>query len=100
MKFLYGLTIVGAIIGGFILVFGVTFSNGAPQEAAVAAIAVAVAVLPYCLARAAHEISSINARAVFQDQQKTQIKLLASIANKLTESGPLNPPQETPPPQD
>lgn len=85
VKLLYGLAIAGAIVGGLILVVGVAGSTGAPQEAAAAAIAVAFGVLPYCLARATHGLSSINARALFQDQQQKQIKLLASIANKLPE---------------
>ena len=99
MKFLYGLTIFGSIVGGFILVIGVAVSDGAPQEAAAATIAVAVVVLPYCLARSAHEISSISARAEFQDQQRTQIRLLASITNELTKSGQSSPTSENHPPQ-
>ena len=83
MKFLYGLTIAGTIVGGLILLVGLTLSNGAPQEAAVAAVAVAFAVLPYRLARAAHGISSINARSAFLDEQHAQTKLLAAIANNL-----------------
>ena len=86
MKFLYGLTIASAIVGGFVLLVGVTISNGAPQEAAAAAIAIAIAVIPYCLARAAHGISSLNSRVRVEDQQQTQTKLLASIANDLAKA--------------
>jgi hypothetical protein len=83
MKFLFGVAIAGSILGGLILVGGLIVSNGAPQEAAVAAIAVAFGVLPYCLARAAYGMSSIDAMTALQEQQKVQTKLLAEIGNKL-----------------
>lgn len=41
------LVMVGAIVGLIVLVLGVVFSKGAPQEAAMAAIACACAVIPY-----------------------------------------------------
>lgn len=47
---------IGSLIGGCIVIGGVALSNGAPQEAAAAAIGVACAVIPYCLARAVSEI--------------------------------------------
>jgi len=53
---LWILTIVGAIIGGFIAIVGVLAANGAPQEASAAAMGVACAVIPYCLARSFSEI--------------------------------------------
>jgi hypothetical protein len=77
MKFLFGLAVAGALLGGAILVIGLTFSNGAPQEAAVAGIAVAFAVLPYCLARSAHMYESASA-------MRDQTRLLTSIENKLS----------------
>lgn len=86
MKFLYGLAIAGAIIGSLLFVVGIASANGAPQEASAAAIGIGVAVLPYCLARAAHGISSIDARARFEQAQQTQIELLESIAGISTDS--------------
>lgn len=50
------LTIVGVIVGGIIVLVGV-FLPGAPQQAAAAAIGLACAILPYCLARAVSEIN-------------------------------------------
>lgn len=47
MNFFNMATRVGAFIGVLVLVFGLASSKGSPQEAAVAAIAVALAVLPY-----------------------------------------------------
>ncbi len=49
------LTQLGSIIGALLLIVGVSGANGAPQEAAAAAIAIACAVIPYCMARAVDE---------------------------------------------
>lgn len=57
-KLLWVLAIFGALFGGLILLVGVSGASGAPQEAAAAAIAAAMAVIPYVLARAASELSS------------------------------------------
>jgi hypothetical protein len=51
MKFLWLLTIIGCVAGLFVLFFTLVGASGAPQEAAGAAIAIAFAVIPYCLAR-------------------------------------------------
>lgn len=53
---LWALTIIGSLLGGLTTLVGVVAAKGAPQEAAAAAIGVAFAVIPYCLARAASEI--------------------------------------------
>lgn len=55
--FLWALAVCGSILGGIVSVAGVLAAKGAPQEAAAAAIGVACAVIPYCLARAVSEIS-------------------------------------------
>lgn len=54
-RFWWSVTQIGAFIGGMILLFAVPFASGAPQEAAGAAIAIACAVIPYCMARAVDE---------------------------------------------
>jgi hypothetical protein len=46
MTFFFVLTIIGSVVGALVLVFGLAASNGAPQEAAIAALAVAIPVLP------------------------------------------------------
>lgn len=51
-KLLWAVSGSASLIAGFVLVAGVTAANGAPQEASAAAIAIAVAVIPYVLARA------------------------------------------------
>ncbi|MCY4389089.1 MAG: hypothetical protein OXC18_18505 [Desulfurellaceae bacterium] len=55
-NFLWSLTAAGSLIGMVILGVGLMSVESAPQEAAIAAIALACAVLPYCLARAASEL--------------------------------------------
>jgi NhaP-type Na+/H+ or K+/H+ antiporter len=52
--------IAGCLFGAFVGVVGVLVAKGAPQEASAAAIAVACAVIPYCLARAVSEIWEQN----------------------------------------
>lgn len=49
------LTQLGSIIGGLLLVFGVPIASSAIQESSLAAIAIACAVIPYCMARAVDE---------------------------------------------
>jgi hypothetical protein len=50
------ITLIGSAIGFFVLIITLFGSNGAPQEAAGAAIAVAFSVIPYCFARALSEM--------------------------------------------
>jgi len=56
-KLFWGVAMVGAFIGGCVLILSVLGANGAPQEAAGAAIAMALGVLPYVLARAVDEMA-------------------------------------------
>ena len=56
----WGLTLLGSLLGGVILVIGVFTANGAPQEAAAAAIALGCAVIPYCVARAISELTRLG----------------------------------------
>jgi len=72
MKVFWWLAIIGAVAGAFGLV-ATWAANGAPQQAAGAAIAVALAVLPYCLARAVEGIRG----------ERELIKTAASFATKL-----------------
>jgi hypothetical protein len=51
---------VGAVLGMFELVVGLISAKSAPQEASVAAVAVAMAVLPYVLMRAMHIVVSLR----------------------------------------
>jgi hypothetical protein len=51
-RLLYLLTFIGSLTGAFFLLLVFLAAESAPQEAALAATAVAFAVIPYCLARA------------------------------------------------
>jgi hypothetical protein len=53
IKFLWFLTLAGSLLGGVGLVDSLLFAQGAPGQAAGAAISIGLAVIPYCLARAA-----------------------------------------------
>lgn len=70
MKFLWFITVLGAILGAITLVLGVMSAGGAPGEAAAAAIAVALAVIPYCLARACQEMGVGSNSNVQQNNYK------------------------------
>lgn len=52
----WSLTILGSLLGGFILFSGIAEARSAPQQAAAAAMGAACAVIPYCLARAVSEL--------------------------------------------
>lgn len=56
-KFLWVMTAIGSVLGGLVVFLGVLGAKGAPQEAAAAAIGLSLAVIPYCLARAASEMN-------------------------------------------
>jgi hypothetical protein len=56
-SFSWGLTMLGSLIGGVVFFFALLTSNGAPQEAAGAALAIGFAVLPYVFARAFDELN-------------------------------------------
>ena len=55
-KALWSITYLGAILGAILAVVGVMGADGAPEEAATAAIGIALAATPYVLARANDEL--------------------------------------------
>ncbi|MDO8279571.1 MAG: hypothetical protein Q7T63_15760 [Burkholderiaceae bacterium] len=54
MKFWWFAASIGSICGALVMAFGYPNANSAPQEAAIAAMAVAAAVVPYTFARCLH----------------------------------------------
>jgi hypothetical protein len=56
--FFWIVTILACIIAGSLFIFTITSSKGAPQEAAGAAMACAVAIIPYVFARAVEKLSN------------------------------------------
>ncbi len=57
LKLLWVVTAVAAAFGAFVFVTSTMAANGAPQEAAGAAMAVALAVIPYIFTRCMQELS-------------------------------------------
>lgn len=51
MKFMGVMSIIGSILGGIVLLLGFMGAKSAPQEAASAALAIALAVIPYVFFR-------------------------------------------------
>lgn len=58
VKLFYGLSLLGAIVGGLDFAISAASANSAPQQAAGAAMAVAWAVIPYVFARAAEKLNA------------------------------------------
>ncbi|MDH0023851.1 hypothetical protein [Pseudomonas monteilii] len=58
-KFMWIVTIIMSLIGAVVGFGGMYLANGAPQEAASAAIGLACAVIPYCVAKAFTELRSL-----------------------------------------
>lgn len=54
------LTVLAAIAAAIVLILGMKGAQSAPQEAAIAALAVAIAVIPYVLFRALHSMSQAD----------------------------------------
>lgn len=74
--FLYVLTAIGSLIGGYFLLMALTVAESAPQEASLAAIAVAFAVLPYVFARAVERADAAN--------EADDIRVIADYYRRLT----------------
>jgi hypothetical protein len=75
------LTILGALAGGCLLVTAALSSQGAVAQAALAALAAAVVIVPYCLLRV------VQMRIAYKTQSETietQTRLLAAMANSMT----------------
>lgn len=53
----WAIAFLSAAFGGFVGVTGVIAANGAPQEAAAAAMGCLLAIVPYVLARSADELT-------------------------------------------
>lgn len=57
-KFFWGVTMLMSAIGAIVAFTGMAAANGAPQEAAAAAMGLAIAVIPYCFSRAITEMTA------------------------------------------
>lgn len=76
VRFLYVVTLLATAVGGFVLVIGLSHATSAPQEAAAAATALALAVIPYVFARCVQLSNDYNERRA---DSKRVISLLEDI---------------------
>ena len=56
IKLAWVLTVLCSVLSAFVLIVGLDSAESAPQEAAVAAVACALVIIPYCFARAISEL--------------------------------------------
>ncbi len=74
IHFLWFLSLMGSIAGGFMLLVAISASNGAPQQAAGAAIALGLAVIPYVFTRCIEGSDTAN----WRKQMLAEAKKLAA----------------------
>ena len=77
---------VGAMFGGLVFVVGIAASQAAPQQAAVAGIACALAVVPYVVARAWSELIRESAAAPTQPAVQTPLRTRPSGRRRVVRS--------------
>lgn len=87
MIFLYVLAGIGALLGAVALMLTAVFSTGAPQQAAGAATAVALAVLPYVFARAVQIVSQDGAQKRHNKQLLEKLDKLAAAMSAARAAG-------------
>lgn len=68
--------VIGAVIGALFLLAAFVVANGAPQEAAMAAMACAFAVIPYVIFRAGQLTDAENERKKFQRELLERLSAL------------------------
>jgi len=77
-----------AILGGIEAFVGVSTATGAPQQAAGAAMGIAITVIPYCFARSWEKLSTSDESKQLKSLNDTLVvhtRLLAQIANESAE---------------
>lgn len=72
MSFLWICTLLASVLAGLVLVASVVGAKGAPQEAAGAAIALCVAVIPYVFTRAIEGIGQASWRREMLKEARRQ----------------------------
>ena len=76
-KTFWTLSALSAVLGAIVMLVGVAGANGAPQEAAAAAIGIGLAVIPYCFNRALDEFDrpqTRKGRAAMLPPSKTSVR--------------------------
>lgn len=82
-------TFLASAFGAVALFMGVVGAKGAPQEAAAAAIAIGLAVIPYVAFRVVQTLSQASEH---RDHQKEVLKLLRELAKEPRDEGPATEP--------
>jgi hypothetical protein len=89
MKSLHVVTILGCVCGGFVLIGTFPTATGAPRECAGAALAVSLAVIPYCFVRSIELWAERSAPEAelrkLNEILTTHTRLLAALANVAVE---------------
>jgi len=78
---LWALTLIGALLGGLVIVFTTLAAKGAPQEAAGYAMACALAVVPYVFTRAALQLTEASRKESTDRIVDALIRLHADVMN-------------------
>lgn len=86
----YIITLISTCLGALILTLGLSKAQSAPQEAAIAALAIALAVIPYVFSRCV-QISSDRARNI-----KDTAALLDAIRALRSDAAPVGTPWVAP----
>jgi hypothetical protein len=83
MTFCWALALLGAAFGAVMLLMGFMTAASAPQEAAAAALAAALAIVPYCFARAIEGLrgTPVEELQAIRERLESHSKLLAHLAN-------------------
>lgn len=98
---LYVVTFLGGILGALIL-FSTVLADGAPQQGAGAAVAVAFVVIPYCMARVIgeshkeHLLEKLANGMTTQAQAATPPQPVAPVAQPTAQPSPYAPPARNP----
>jgi hypothetical protein len=82
-------TFAASAFGAVALFFGVVGAKGAPQEAAAAAIAIGLAVIPYVAFRVVQTLSQASEH---REHQKEMLKLLRELVKERRDEGPATEP--------
>tara|TARA_R110000822_G_scaffold37204_4_gene104318 strand:- start:848 stop:1093 length:246 start_codon:yes stop_codon:yes gene_type:complete len=65
------LTIIGTLIGAFVFFVTIASANGAPQEASGTAMALAFALIPYCLSSTSQRRANLKLQEEIRDLART-----------------------------
>jgi hypothetical protein len=82
VNFFFFFPIVGSVIGGLLLLFTVLGSGSAPQQAAGAAMAVGMAVIPYVFARSLQIYSTDQRQKRHEERVRELLERIGDAAGQ------------------